>query len=603
MAFDAVAYKATTKQQWDEAAEAWHRWGPDAGGVARRVHRGDARRRGVGPGSRVLDVAGGAGGQALAAARRTGPTGSVVVTDLSPAILAYAERAAAEAGLRHVTTAEIDGEELGSQWSQEFDAVICRLGLNYFPDQARALLGIRSSLREGGRFAAIVYSTADRNAFFSVPVALIRDVRRPRRAGSPASRAPSASATPPRARDLLIAAGFRDVQRPDPQRTPAAALGRGLRPLREGVVRRASPDAVGRPRRRAATGLGRHRGGAGRVRDRRRVRRAPASCTCCRGHDEDGRFTVAAVQAAYVLLDRDATLTRVEELVAEAAGLGAELVVLPEAFVPGTPLWIDSGRIWDGDGPWYARLVEQAVVVPGPATVGASVPPLAPTGSTWSSACRSASRTGPPSTTPCCTSAPTGDCSASTASWCRPVPNAPSGVRATGRPWRSCPRPSAGSAASSAGRTTCPWPASTSTPKASRCGWRRPSPAATAGWPRCGTSPARAGSGSSVSTRACGATRSPPTFPTIDRIAPDPDPGDGDWIEPGNTVICDPSGQPRRRPAATRRRHPHRRDRPLPGSRATPAVRPGRPLPPARRVPAERRHQAAAGSHRRQERS
>ncbi len=80
------------------------------------------------------------------------------------------------------------------------------------------------------------------------------------------------------------------------------------------------------------------------------------------------RFTVAAVQAAYVLLDRDATLTRVEELVAEAAGLGAELVVLPEAFVPGTPLWIDTLPIWDGDGPWYALLVEQAVVVPGPTT-------------------------------------------------------------------------------------------------------------------------------------------------------------------------------------------------------------------------------------------
>jgi len=81
-----------------------------------------------------------------------------------------------------------------------------------------------------------------------------------------------------------------------------------------------------------------------------------------------GRFTVAAVQASYVLLNRDATVTRVEELIAEAAGLDAQLVVLPEAFVPGTPLWIDTLPIWDGDGPWYARLVDQAVVVPGPVT-------------------------------------------------------------------------------------------------------------------------------------------------------------------------------------------------------------------------------------------
>lgn len=83
---------------------------------------------------------------------------------------------------------------------------------------------------------------------------------------------------------------------------------------------------------------------------------------------KNGRFTVAAVQAAYVLLDRDATVARVEELLAEAAGQGADLVVFPEAFIPGTPLWIDSVPIWQGDGPWYARLVEQSVVVPGPTT-------------------------------------------------------------------------------------------------------------------------------------------------------------------------------------------------------------------------------------------
>ena len=78
--------------------------------------------------------------------------------------------------------------------------------------------------------------------------------------------------------------------------------------------------------------------------------------------------TVAAVQAAYVLMDLEATLDKTETLLKEAAGNGANLVAFPEAFLPGTPLWIDSVRIWDGDGPWYAMLVDQAVVVPGPAT-------------------------------------------------------------------------------------------------------------------------------------------------------------------------------------------------------------------------------------------
>ena len=82
----------------------------------------------------------------------------------------------------------------------------------------------------------------------------------------------------------------------------------------------------------------------------------------------DTSFTVAAVQAAYVLMDREATMLEFERLVAEAAAIGAELIVFPEVFVPGTPIWIDAVPIWDGDEMWYARLVDQAVVVPSATT-------------------------------------------------------------------------------------------------------------------------------------------------------------------------------------------------------------------------------------------
>ena len=83
---------------------------------------------------------------------------------------------------------------------------------------------------------------------------------------------------------------------------------------------------------------------------------------------------VAAVQAAYVLMDREACVAKAVDLVGRAAADGAEIIVLPEVFVPGTPIWIDSQPIWDGDEEWYARLVDQAVVVPGPvtATLGAA---------------------------------------------------------------------------------------------------------------------------------------------------------------------------------------------------------------------------------------
>ncbi|HEY2639597.1 MAG TPA: nitrilase-related carbon-nitrogen hydrolase, partial [Streptosporangiaceae bacterium] len=77
---------------------------------------------------------------------------------------------------------------------------------------------------------------------------------------------------------------------------------------------------------------------------------------------------VAAVQASYVLMDRDATLDRVAGLTVEAAAQGAQLVAFPEVFVPGTPVWIDTRPIWDGDEDWFRLLAENAVVVPGPAT-------------------------------------------------------------------------------------------------------------------------------------------------------------------------------------------------------------------------------------------
>jgi nitrilase len=77
---------------------------------------------------------------------------------------------------------------------------------------------------------------------------------------------------------------------------------------------------------------------------------------------------VAAVQAAYVLMDQQATLAKSIDLFGRAAAQGAQIVVFPEVFIPGTPIWIDSVPIWDGDAEWYAMLVENAVVVPGPVT-------------------------------------------------------------------------------------------------------------------------------------------------------------------------------------------------------------------------------------------
>lgn len=171
--FDSAVYKETTREQWQDAAAAWHRWGPELEawlGEATEVMLDLAR---IGGGDHVLDVAAGAGGQSIAAARRVGPQGRVLATDISPNILEYAEREARGAGLANVATRVMDGEDLAVE-EAFYDAVISRVGLIYFPDQQRALRGMLRALKPGGRVAAIVYSTPERNEFFSIPVSIIR---------------------------------------------------------------------------------------------------------------------------------------------------------------------------------------------------------------------------------------------------------------------------------------------------------------------------------------------------------------------------------------------------------------------------------------------
>ena len=171
--FDPLAYKRTTREQWQVAAEPWYRWGPTLEewlGEATELMLDMAR---VGGGSRVLDVAAGAGGQTIAAARRVGEEGSVLATDIAENILTFAERAAAEAGLANVATRVMDGESLAVD-EAFFDAVISRVGFIYFPDQQAAFEGMRRALKPGGRLAGIVYSTPEANGFFSIPVSIIR---------------------------------------------------------------------------------------------------------------------------------------------------------------------------------------------------------------------------------------------------------------------------------------------------------------------------------------------------------------------------------------------------------------------------------------------
>jgi SAM-dependent methyltransferase len=174
LAFDPEKFRRATRAQWEAAAEAWDRWAPLLARWLGPATEAMLEMADIGRGARILDVAAGAGEQTLAAARRVGAEGYVLATDISPAILGFALSAARRAGLTNVETLELDGERHDTLAEASFDAAISRVGLIYFPDQQRALAGIRRALKTGGRFAAVVYSTPEKNPFFSVPVGIIR---------------------------------------------------------------------------------------------------------------------------------------------------------------------------------------------------------------------------------------------------------------------------------------------------------------------------------------------------------------------------------------------------------------------------------------------
>jgi ubiquinone/menaquinone biosynthesis C-methylase UbiE len=113
-------------------------------------------RSAIVPGERVLDVACGTGIVASLAAERVGSSGHVAGLDINSAMLAVARRKQPSAGASAIEW--VDGSALAMPFDDaQFDVVLCQLGLQFFPDQPRALAEMRRALRPGGRCALSVF--------------------------------------------------------------------------------------------------------------------------------------------------------------------------------------------------------------------------------------------------------------------------------------------------------------------------------------------------------------------------------------------------------------------------------------------------------------
>jgi ubiquinone/menaquinone biosynthesis C-methylase UbiE len=113
---------------------------------------------------RVLELAAGMGDLAVMTARRVGPNGYVLATDISDSMLRYTADAAREAGVTNVETRVMDAENLDIA-PDSFNVALCRFALMLFPNAAKALAGVHRALKPAGRFAVTVWSTAEKIPF------------------------------------------------------------------------------------------------------------------------------------------------------------------------------------------------------------------------------------------------------------------------------------------------------------------------------------------------------------------------------------------------------------------------------------------------------
>ena len=112
----------------------------------------------VRPGERVLDLAGGTGDLAAGFARRAGPDGRVLLSDINPAMLAHGRDRLIDAGIvDNVDYCLANAERLPFA-DDTFDCVSIGFGLRNVTDKPAALAEMRRVTRPGGRAIVLEFS-------------------------------------------------------------------------------------------------------------------------------------------------------------------------------------------------------------------------------------------------------------------------------------------------------------------------------------------------------------------------------------------------------------------------------------------------------------
>jgi len=207
---NASEFRDGQRQQWSKGAEGWRKRSGFIDTATAHVSQRLVELAGVGPGSRVLDVAAGYGEPSLTAAAVAGGDGKVVATDLSPEMLAYGRERAKAKGLENVEFVESSAASLNFP-PESFDAALSRFGIIFEPEAEAAAARVRGFLVPGSRMAISSWGPPERVPFIAIPMGTAMrtlGVAPP----PPGTPGPLSRPTPESLRGLLEGGGFSDVE-------------------------------------------------------------------------------------------------------------------------------------------------------------------------------------------------------------------------------------------------------------------------------------------------------------------------------------------------------------------------------------------------------
>ncbi|HEV8369489.1 MAG TPA: class I SAM-dependent methyltransferase [Pyrinomonadaceae bacterium] len=151
-------------REWRESALYWQKHADTIRTLFGPITQALIADSGIFEGDAVLDVAGGAGEPSLTIAETVGPTGSVTYTDVTAQMVRAAQSEAQRHGVTNIEFRQCAADSLPFA-DNSFDAVVCRLGVMFFPEP---LAGLREMLRVTKREAVLslaVWDKAELNPF------------------------------------------------------------------------------------------------------------------------------------------------------------------------------------------------------------------------------------------------------------------------------------------------------------------------------------------------------------------------------------------------------------------------------------------------------